>query len=337
MSKESCDAIFTVLAKNFCDVVVTVVDDLLDLEVLVSRRPDLVFLGMKYIPQTTEVGLVDGNKIWLSKYLSKRGIACTGSTQVAYELERDKPLAKQRILEAGLVTSPYCVIKRDQIVGADDIHLTFPLFVKPTNLGGGSGIDSSSVVYTIDQLNSKVHSISTVLHADSLVEEYLPGREFSVAILREERSSGYLVMPIELIAPLDESSERMLSNKVKVSNTEQALEVTDEAIRSKVVNLAFDAFCALEARDYGRIDIRFDASGIPNFLEANLIPSLISGYGSFPKACVMNIGLEFESMILRIAKLGLSRTVPDVREVVEPFSLGGRHDPIIAQASAGHF
>jgi len=73
----------------------------------------------------------------------------------------------------------------------------------------------------------------------------------------------------------------------------------------------------LGARDYGRIDIRLDATGTPHFLEANLIPSLISGYGSFPKACVMNIGLEYEPMIMRIANLGLSRNIDDFETMVE--------------------
>jgi D-alanine-D-alanine ligase len=334
MSRTSCDAISAVLAKNFENVGVTVVDNLLDLEALVNRAPDLVFLGMKFIPKDFATGLVEDNKIWLSEYLAEHGIACTGSAQMAYELERDKPLAKQRVLDAGLSTSPFCVIKCDQLLDIGDLHLTFPLFVKPTNRGGGSGIDSGSVVYNIEELNARVRSIATELQADSLVEEYLPGREFSVAILKEEHSTEFLVMPIELVAPPDKAGVRMLSSKVKSSNTEQVLAVTDESMRAKVVRLALEVFCALGARDYGRIDVRLDAFGIPNFLEANLIPSLISGYGSFPKACVLNIGLEFESMIMRIARLGLDSVVHGVDDVLEPIPLldvGGR-DLITAQA-----
>lgn len=324
MSRESCRSIFAVLDKNFSDVGVTVVNNLLDLEALVARRPDLVFLGVKYIPQDTAIDLSEDSKIWLSDYLSEHDIACTGSPQIAYELERDKPLAKQRVLDAGLSTSPYCVIQRDNLINIEDLQLSFPLFVKPTNRGGGSGVDSGSVVYNIEQLNAKVHSIAIELQADSLVEEYLPGREFSVAILKEEHTTGFLVMPIELVAPIDERGVRMLSNKVKTSNTEQVFLVTDEVARAEVVRLALDVFCALGARDYGRIDIRLDVSGTPNFLEANLIPSLISGYGSFPKACVLNSGLEYEPMIMRIAKLGLARAVREVEEILEPISLGGR-------------
>jgi D-alanine-D-alanine ligase len=114
-------------------------------------------------------------------------------------------------------------------------------------------------------------------------------------------------MPIELIAPPDKRGARILSGQVKSANTEQVIEVTDAIIKAKVTTLATNVFYALGARDYGRIDIRLDAHGTPHFLEANLIPSLISDYGSFPRACMLNIGLDYEPMILSIVRLGLAR------------------------------
>ena len=161
-----------------------------------------------------------------------------------------------------------------------------------------------------------------------LIEEYLPGREFSVAVLKDDFSAGHLAMPIELIAPPDKNGSRILSGSVKSSNAEQALEVTDPVIKSKVTALALDAFYALGARDYGRIDIRLDKTGAPHFLEANLIPSLISGYGSFPKACILNIGLGYEAMIMRIARLGLARNTNVNEENLEPLTMNGPVYPI---------
>ena len=317
MSQESCDAIFAVLAKRFTDVSITIVNNLSDLEALVARRPNLVFLGMKFIPANPTLGAADPQKIWLGEYLDRHNIAYTGSGQAAHRLERSKPRAKQCVLDASLKTSAFCVIKQAQSLSKGDISLVFPLFIKPTSGGGGLGIDSKSVAHTFEQLCSKVQSITAKLHSDSLVEEYLPGREFSVAILRDEHSLEFLAMPIELVAPPDKAGVSLLSSRVKSSNTEQALEVTDKSVKSKIAALALAVFHALGARDYGRIDIRLDAAGVPHFLEANLIPSLISGYGSFPKACVLNIGLEYEPMILRIAELGLARQADNTKEAPE--------------------
>jgi D-alanine-D-alanine ligase len=322
MGQVSCNSILTVLAKHFTKVDVTVIDNLSDLEALVARRPDLVFLGMEFIPVDPILGLADPNRIWLSSFLDDYEIAYTGSSQAAHECGRNKPLAKQRILAADLPTSAFCVIKQSQSLEANAIPLAYPLFIKPTDRGGGLGIDKHSVVYNFEQLVSKVHSVTNKLRSDALIEEYLPGREFSVAILEDETPNGFLVMPIELVAPVDKNGARLLTGQIKSSNAERALEITDEVVRSKVITLAVDVFLALGGRDYGRIDIRLDAYGTPHFLEANLIPSLIGGYGSFPKACVLNIGLEYESMIMRIAELGLARSVNSSnQEIFEPIAM----------------
>jgi D-alanine-D-alanine ligase len=317
MSQISCDAVFAVLAKHFTSVRISTINDLSDLKALVVRGPDLVFLGMEFIPANPAIGIADPDKIWLSDFFDAHDIAYTGSGQSAHELQRDKPQAKQRLLDSKLSTSAFQVIKQNQLFTSDDISLTFPLFVKPTNRGGGMGIDSASVVHDFDQLQTKVSKLTTKFKTDSLIEEYLPGREFSVAILNDEDSSKFNVMPIELIAPVDVHGARLLSSQVKASNNEQVLPVIDEPTRTRVNKLAIDAFNALGARDYGRIDIRLNADGMPHFLEANLIPSLISGYGSFPKACALNIGLEYEPMILRIARLGMARINNVIDDVLD--------------------
>ena len=82
-------------------------------------------------------------------------------------------------------------------------------------------------------------------------------------------------------------------------------------------------FDALTARDFARIDIRIDKMGEPQFLEANLIPSLINGYGSFPKACVINLDLDYESMILSIVRLALDRAPESVEDLSKPVYADG--------------
>ena len=182
------------------------------------------------------------------------------------------------------------------------------------------GIDSDSVAHNFAQLCSKVSSISK-LNSDSLIEEYLPGREFSVAILKDGYSEEYSLMPLELIAPMDEHGARLLSAKVKSADTERFVEIVDQNIKTKVTELAVDVFHALGARDYGRVDIRLDENGAPQFLEANLIPSLLNGYGNFPKACKLNLGLDYESMLLQIVRLGLTRQQEDIEfELLPAFS-----------------
>lgn len=307
MSPRSRQSLLTSLRKNYSDVRVTIVNNITDLSSLKKRRPDLVVLGMKFIPQDPALGFQDENKIWLSDYLDVNNIAYTGSNQFAHELELNKQLAKNKVHLDGVATSPYFFAKQGLTPTSEHLHLRYPVFIKPSDRGGGQGIDEYSVAHNFEQALSKITSIATLHGSDALVEEFLEGREFSVAILRVVASSSYYIMPIELVAAADEHGSLVLSQNMKSSNQEIVLPVLDPVIRAKVSTLAMKAFTSLGGRDYGRIDMRMDSSGEPHFLEANLIPSLITGYGSFPKACVLNQDLHYDDMILHIVQLGLER------------------------------
>lgn len=309
MSQESSVAILEVLSEKYTFVTITTVDSLDDLKLLVGRSPDLVFLGMKFIPEDDLTYSQHSAKIWISEYLDNYGIAYTGSTKVAHQKSIDKSLAKQSVSQAALKTSPHFVIRQTQLLSVLEIpeELEFPLFVKPSNRGGGMGIDSDSVVSNHTELRAKVRAIATELRSDSLIEKYLTGREFSVAVLKHALTERLVAMPIELITEPDSRGHRLLSGQVKSENSETVLLIDDPSLEEAVSNLAIDAFCALWGRDYGRIDIRLDENNIPYFLEANLIPSLIDGYGSFPKACYLNARIDYSTMILNIVELAMMR------------------------------
>ncbi len=97
----------------------------------------------------------------------------------------------------------------------------------------------------------------------------------------------------------------MLGRDVKKADTEQVIPVQDPQVCHQVGQLAKQIFKALGARDYGRVDIRMDASGQPYFLEANLVPGLGGGY--FTRACRINQGLSYEDTILSIVELAFAR------------------------------
>lgn len=311
MSTPSREGIFDVLSRHYTDVRITLVNNILDLEELVERKPDLVFLGMGFIPSNPELGQDDPVKVWLCQYLDENDISYTGSTKLARFLETDKSLAKKCVIDSGLNSSKFFVTNLDNLVKEKDIKLSYPLFIKPANRGGGKGVDNFSVANNFSEAKNKIQLIADAQKTNSLVEEYLPGREFSVAILKNESLRSYEAMPIELVAEPDKNGDRMLSEVVKSSNNEEVSTVKDLALKAKITDLALGVFHCLGARDYGRIDIRLDSKGEPFFLEANLIPSLIEGYGSFPKACLLNNGLSYKEIILTITRLGLARNIED--------------------------
>lgn len=310
MSYISSEAILGVLKKKYVRVGVSIVDDLDGLKRLIDLKPDLVFLGMKYVLSLDIDSSGLPKKVWISEQLDISNINYTGSSKAAMKLEQDKALAKQHVLDSGLNTSPYSVVSKNSSLIFDDIKepgLAYPLFVKPLNKGGGQGVDMYSVVNNQKELSRKISSISNQQNCDSLVENYFAGREFSICILGGENNFKFLAMPLELIVKPDKNGSRMLSKKIKSADAESVLLIKDTVLNQVLENFGTEIFKAINARDYGRIDVRLDKYGMPQFLEANLVPSLIEDYGSFPKACNLSLKINYRMMINRIVDLAFLR------------------------------
>ena len=309
LSRVSAAAIQKVLAQHYSHVQIHHINNQAELDWLKDLRPDLVFLGMKFLPKQVHRGKTEPNKLWIADYLDDNAIRYTGSPGAAAKFDQDKSLAKSCIQRSGLRTSHFFVTNPQSIPGASAMPFEYPVFIKPPRMGGGQGIDKHSVAHSYEEFSAKVTSIAENHHAESLVEKYLTGREFSVALLVSEQTGEVHAMPIELVSPANERGDHMLSSVVKSGNLETVHAVTDASLRSDICRLALDAFVALGGRDYGRIDIRLNKDGEPQFLEANLIPSVIDGYGSFPKACQLNVSLGYEAMILQIVRLGFAHDI----------------------------
>ena len=298
MGSLSCQKIYTMLSKYYTHVDISVVNTLADLEALVQKQPDLVFLGVKLLPLHPD--------IWIADYLDKHGISYTGSDARATQLESDKSYAKQVVQSAGLATAASFNALPGQYVNEESLPIQFPLFIKPLDSGGGIGIDNQSVVHTFMQFTQKVQAVYDKLGSGSLVETYLQGREFSVAILEGSTAADRLVAAIEIVTTPNEHGDRILTGKVKHDDHEQVLTVSEPSINTSVVELAEAVYVLLGARDLGRIDIRMDAAGMPHFLEANLMPGPITRY--FAGAFFINQGIDKEAVVLHMAKLGLARS-----------------------------
>lgn len=300
MSEISANDIAETLRRHYETVTVSHVDTVEDMKELVTRQPDLVFAGLYHV--TDEVS---GGKIWLADELEKHGIRYTGSGKYANRLSLNKHLAKQRLIEHGINTAAFMLARREERQPVTEGSLRFPLFVKPSNKSGGQGVDEFSIVRTTQALQSKVTSIQEGNNTDALVEEYLSGREFSVGVLGDE--NGFIAMPLELIAEEDSNGDRIRSRAIKVADAEAMNIITDSAERRLVGDFAVSAFQALGGRGYGRVDVRFNESGVPYFLEANHIPSLIKIDSSYLRSYETATSKDYEAMILHIVRLALER------------------------------
>ena len=289
--------ILKILSKRYTDVSITKIDNKKDLDRLLKRKPDLVFSGVKYFN-------FNDKKIWLNDCLEAYDIPYIASSRTALDNESDKNLAKKLVLKAKIKTADFFVTEPDQHQHESSIPISFPLFIKPVKGGDSRGIDSNSIAYNFSSFKKKVLEIKTKHNLSSLVETYLPGKEYSVGIFQDSINGTLRAMPIEIIIKKNINGHCILDFDVKKDDEEKVIAVTNKKISRKLSELAKKAFKALGGKSLGRIDIKMNDKGVPHFMEANLMPGLRKGY--FYRSCLLNLDMSYDEMIFNIANTGLS-------------------------------
>ena len=289
--------ILKILSKRYTDVSITKIDNKKDLDRLLKRKPDLVFSGVKYFN-------FNDKKVWLNDCLEAYDIPYIASSRTALDNESDKNLAKKLILKAKIKTADFFVTEPDQHQNESSIPISFPLFIKPVKGGDSRGIDSNSIAYNFSSFKKKVLEIKTKHNLSSLVETYLPGKEYSVGIFQDSINGTLIAMPIEIIIKKNINGHCILDFDVKKDDEEKVIAVTNKKILKKLSKLAKKAFKTLGGKSLGRIDIKMNHQGVPHFMEANLMPGLRKGY--FYRSCLLNLDMNYDDMIFNIANTGLS-------------------------------
>ena len=289
--------ILKILAKRYAQVSITKIKCKNDLDRLLKRKPDLVFSGVKYFN-------FNKKKIWLNDCLETHDIPYIASSRTALDNESDKNIAKKLILKANIKTADFFITNPEEHQNETSIPISFPLFIKPIKGGDSRGIDANSVVNDFSRLKKKVIEIRNKYNLPSLVETYLPGKEYSVGIFQDSIDGTLRAMPIEIIIKKNINGHCILDFDIKKDDEEKVIAVTDIKIFKKLSKLAKEAFKALGGKSLGRIDIKMNHRGIPHFMEANLMPGLRKGY--FYRSCLLNLDMNYEDMIFSIANTGLS-------------------------------
>lgn len=267
---------------------------------VVKRNPELVILAVKYIPVNNE------GDIWLSDYLARHGINYTGSSRDVLEFDSNKVLAKTHLTNKGINTANYFIAIPGQYKKESDLPIRFPLFLKPLDAANGNGIDDLSFVANFTDYESKVVSLYDTFNQPILVEEYLDGREFTVAVINTPNEK-LIISAVEVIPPTSTNGLRILGAQAKKDDSEKIIKIDDNEVKSRVTALAIDAFNTLGARDFGRIDIKTNKSGECFFMEANLVPGMTYGSSYFPEACDIAHDIAYDNVIELLLAGGLAR------------------------------
>jgi D-alanine-D-alanine ligase len=212
----------------------------------------------------------------------------------------DKAVTKSVVRDCGIPT-PHCVVVHDIEQLTDPSPLQFPVFAKPIAEGTGKGISAASKVITPPQLTRVCRDLLARYCQPVLVEEYLPGREFTVGILGTGNDATCLGT-LEIV--LRDQAEPGAYSYVNKERCEELVEYrfvsdSDDEQVAQAEQIALAAWRALQCRDGGRIDLRCDAAGQPQFLEANPLAGLHPTHSDLPMLATA-VGMDYVELIRQI-------------------------------------
>ncbi|MBN1853014.1 MAG: D-alanine--D-alanine ligase [Pirellulales bacterium] len=212
----------------------------------------------------------------------------------------NKGVTKSIVLNAGLLTPRFVIVDEPMDFAAVST-LRFPLLAKPIAEGTGKGVSFNSKVHDTDELKRVCGHHLRRYAQPVLIEEFLPGREFTVGILGTGTRACCLGT-FEIIL-LDQAEPEVYSYANK-ERCEELVEyrlvlATGDAQVQQAEEVALTAWRKLGCRDGGRIDLRCDAHGCPQFLEANPLAGLHPSHSDLPMIATA-LGMSYVELIRRI-------------------------------------
>jgi D-alanine-D-alanine ligase len=240
-------------------------------------------------------------------------IAYTGSCSFGLSLALRKEKVKDILRGCGVPVRGEGWSRRSRTAPA--WRLAFPAIVKPAREDASVGICSASVTHNQAALEQRVAYVLENYRQPALVEEFIEGREIYVSIL-ERVDAEPMVFPFFEIDFSDMPSDRpnivsfegkWVEDSIEYKGTRPVrCEGLSTELRAHVAKTALQAFRAVGLRDYGRIDFRLSAAGVPYIIDVNPncdLSDLAGGYSRAAKAA----GLSYKELILRIVTLALTR------------------------------
>lgn len=247
-----------------------------------------------------------GREAQVPALLDAYNIPYTFSDPLVLALTLHKGMTKRVIRDAGITTPDFVVVETEKDL--NHVHLPYPLFVKPNSEGSGKGIGYHSKVHNHSELKSTCIAQWEVITQPLLVETYLPGREFTTGILG---TGGESFSPGSMEIIFNSSAKESIYSYDIKTNYERFVSyvLPEKEIADKCSDLALRAWKALGCRDAGRVDIRMDKNGIPNFIEINPLAGLNDITSDLPILARMN-GTTYDFIIKTIMDSAIKRVQP---------------------------
>jgi D-alanine-D-alanine ligase len=273
-----------------------------------------VIIALQLLPEDTDVAFMalhgaPGEDGTVQGILELQGVRYTGSNVLASALAMDKAMTKRIFEHYGITTPRWFEIPAgtagiEELRSKVDYYTAYPVVVKPNDGGSTVGLtiveDENGLMAAYELAGRYARTI--------LFEEYIEGRELTVAILGNES------LPVVEIKP--KSGIYDYANKYTAGRTEYFCPAElPRSIEEELQELARRAHNALGCRGYSRVDFRLDPDNAPYCLEVNTLPGM-TATSLVPKAAAA-AGIDYPALCERIIALALEPEQAETEEMAE--------------------
>ncbi|MGD8726077.1 MAG: hypothetical protein PVH40_00460 [Gemmatimonadales bacterium] len=245
------------------------------------------------------------------------GIPYLGSDPLTLAIALHKVRAKEVFQQRGIPTAPFLSIESEDDLMALRNGRAYPVFVKPTWEGSSKGIAEASLATTATEAVERARELLTLYRQPILVESFLSGDEFTVAVMGNGADIYTLPMIRYRFGELPGGALPIMGYEAKwVWDTPEAeLQLLEcpaevsESVAARVRDTAIAAYRALGCRDWGRVDIRLDGQDVPHVIEVNPLPGVIPdpvANSCFPRAAA-TAGMSFDELIQTATRIAWHR------------------------------
>jgi D-alanine-D-alanine ligase len=235
--------------------------------------------------------------------LEQLGIPYTGSGVMASSIAMDKICTKKIWLYHELTTPKYAVLNAKTNLSEVPQKLGLPLIVKPPHEGSTIGITK---VNSTEEMQA-AYTLAAQFDEEVLAEEFIQGRELTVAILG--RGDNAQALPIiEIVAP---EGNYDYQNKYFTDDTKYLCPAPiDAALTAEIQAMCVEAYRAVNCEGWARVDVLLRHSDNKPFLiEINTSPGM-TGHSLVPMAA-RETGMSYEELCVSILKTARLKIAPD--------------------------
>ncbi|MCX6161560.1 MAG: D-alanine--D-alanine ligase [Ignavibacteriae bacterium] len=305
-STETIDAVRYALESNGHKIILIEADENAYFN-LTNTKPEFVF-------NVAEGFYGASRESQIPSILEMLNIPFTGSDSVTTGICHDKSRCKEILSYYGIPNSKFFIT--DSILETDK-GFKYPKFTKPLHEGSSKGIYNSSVANNFKELNDEIERITSCYGQPAIIEDYVPGKEFTVAMLGNGRDVKVLpIVEINLdLVPAEFNPIYSYEVKWFFDTRENQLDIfkcpaeVDDKIYKQIEKICVDTFNALRIRDWARIDVRLDENNVPNIIEINPLPGILpdpKDNSCYPKAA-RHAGMDYNAVINAVLNEAVKR------------------------------